>query len=292
MARSAKTSMLLETWINQKQFLWRIKLFLISSDKYRRQLYYLYRQVWFLFVSFITWDWKTNQNLFQSMPPKPRCLRLMCIKLFWGHLRKRMTHLCLSFYLFHLQTCAQQFLNLLLFRHYFFPCPQSAARSAVCLWWNECFTNQYKPGQWQQQLKSYTLRAPNGLTLQFPPQREIGRTEVGIMKTTSVGKSGPFFTQHWLPPLIPQTRPFSPGVLPSSAPVKMEACFPSINCCTHSFAFEEHYIMQQFPFQHVLAHKFVHFVCESEDVNTQVGARSLLPNHWQMCNGFPVILLP
>lgn len=69
----------------------------------------------------------------------------------------------------------------------FFPCPGSAAWSAVCLWWNECFTNQYKPGQWQEQLKSYTLRAPNGLTLQFPPQREIGRTEVGIIKTTSPG---------------------------------------------------------------------------------------------------------
>lgn len=53
-----------------------------------------------------------------------------------------------------------------------------------------------KPGQWQQQLKSYTLSAPNGLTLQFPPQREIGRTEVGIIKSTLLGKSGLFFTQH------------------------------------------------------------------------------------------------
>lgn len=46
-----------------------------------------------------------------------------------------------------------------------------------------------------------------------------------------------------LTPPIPQTRPFSPGALPSSAPLKMEACFPSINCCSRSFAFEGCYIM-------------------------------------------------
>ena len=121
-----------------------------------------------------------------------------------------------------------------LIRHYFgiiflFPCPGvSAAWSAVCLWWNECFTNQYKPGQWQQQLKSYTLRAPNGLTLQFPPQREIGRTEVGIIKTTSPAKSGsPFFC--FLPntdsPILRPTRTFPPGNLPSSAALQMENLF-------------------------------------------------------------------
>lgn len=51
--------------------------------------------------------------------------------------------------------------------------------------------------------------------------------------------------------------------------------------------------MQQFPFQHVLVNKFMHFVRESVDVNTLVGAvHSLLLNHGQMCNGFPLILLP
>lgn len=154
------------------------------------------------------------------------------------------------------------------------------------LWWNECFTNQYKPGQWQQQLKSYTLRAPNGLTLQFPPQREIGRTEVGIIKTTSLGEQGPFFIQHWLPP-IPQTRPFSPGALPSSAPLKMEACFP-LNKLLHPL---------------VCLWGVLYHVSFSTSSGSQVCAfcvrkwgceytSGCLPNHWRMCNGFPVILLP
>lgn len=52
--------------------------------------------------------------------------------------------------------------------------------------------DQYEPGQRQQQAKSYTLSAPNSLTLQFPPQREIGRTEVGILRS----HSGRFLTRR------------------------------------------------------------------------------------------------
>ncbi len=170
-----------------------------------------------------------------------------------------------------------------------FPCPGSASWSAVGLWWNECFTSQYKPGQWQQQPKSYTLRAPNGLTLQFPPQREIGRTEVGIIKTTSLGKLGPFFTQHWLSRFRRQDH-FLLAPCPPLRHSKWKLVFPSINYSTRSFAFEECYIV--FPFQHVLVCEFVHLVCESEEVNTWVCVRSLLPNHRLMRNGFPVILLP
>lgn len=68
--------------------------------------------------------------------------------------------------------------------------------------------------------------------------------------------------------LTPQTRAFSPGALPFPGPVTTEACFPSINCCTHSFAFERCYNMRPFPSKHVLVHRFVHFTC----VFTQMGA--------------------
>lgn len=87
---------------------------------------------------------KTNQNIFQSMPAKPHCLRLMCIKLFCDS-KKKMTHLCLTFYFPHLWTCAEKLLDLLLSQHHFFLCLCRAAWSAVCFWWNECLTNQYKP---------------------------------------------------------------------------------------------------------------------------------------------------
>lgn len=95
----------------------------------------------------------------------------------------------------------------------------------------------------------------------------------GHYKDHIAGKVRAIFYQTLTLP-IPQTRPFSPGTLPSSAPLKMEACFPSINCCIRLFAFEGCYIIQQFPFQHVVVHKFDHFVCENENVNTQVGPLS------------------
>lgn len=44
----------------------------------------------------------------------------------------------------------------------------------------------------------------------------------------------------------------------------MEARFPSIH--------ERRYIVQQFPFRHVLVYKFVHFACERVDANTLVAA--------------------
>lgn len=53
--------------------------------------------------------------------------------------------------------------------------------------------DQYQPGQRQQRAKSYTLSAANRLTLQFPPQREIGRTEVGIIRSRCGRKAGVTF---------------------------------------------------------------------------------------------------
>lgn len=131
------------------------------------------------------------------------------------------------------------------FIYSFLPFPGSEGWSPVSLWWNEVYTKPYKPGRWQRQLKSHSVRAPNGLTLQFPPQWEIGRTEVGIIKTTSLGKSDPFFTQHWL--RFPFHRQDHFLLTPWPLTAKREACFPSINCCTHSFAFEGCYV-PQFPF--------------------------------------------
>lgn len=58
----------------------------------------------------------------------------------------------------------------------------------------------------------------------------------GHYKDHIAGKARAIFYPT-LTPSISQTRPFSPGALLSSVPLKMEACFPSINCCTRSFAF-------------------------------------------------------
>lgn len=93
-----------------------------------------------------------------------------------------------------------------------------------------------------------------------------------------------------LTPPILQTRPFSPGAVPSSAPIKMEACFPSINCCL------------RLPLRTVIScNSFLLnmfwstclcILCVKVRMWMHNRVHSLLSNYWQMYNGFPVILLP
>lgn len=196
------------------------------------------------------------------------------------------------FFFFNLQTRVQWLVHLLLFAVFLFHCVLSGSLISCLplMKWVLQQTNT-KPGQWQWQLNSYTLRAPNGLTLQFPPQREIGRTEVGIIKTTLLRKSGPFFTQRWLHRFHRQDH-FLLAPCPSQRHSKMEACFPSINRCTRSFAFEGCYITRPFPSRRVSGHKFVHFCVRKRGCEYTSGCTPSPSNHWQMCNGFPVILLP
>lgn len=223
------------------------------------------------------------------MPSKPHWVRLRWRKFSWGHLWKQMA-LSLPFFL----TC-KPVRNCLSICHYFliitfFNVCWVGAWSAVCLWWNAYFTEQYKTRAMAATTKiTYSERTQwSDTSISSPAGDRENRG--GHYKVHVAGKVRSIFYPTLTSP-IPQTRPFSPGSLPFSAPLKMEACFPSINCCTRSFAFEGCYIMWLFPFQHVLGRKFVHFVLESEDANTQV-VQSLLSNHWQMCNGFPVVLLP
>lgn len=173
-----------------------------------------------------------------------------------------MTFCCCTLFVLwgNLNTSASQFAIIYVF---FFPSfgphPRSASWSPVCLWSNKGYTNQYKPGQWQQQLKSQTLKAPNALTLQFPPLREIGRTEVGFIKTTSLGKSGPFFTQHWLRIQFRRQDHFLPAPWPFR-PTQTRCSFPpqqiAASTCSPLRAV---YTVQQSPSQHVLVHRFVAF---------------------------------
>lgn len=85
--------------------------------------------------------------------------------------------------------------------------------------------DQYQPGQRQQQAKSYTLNAPNSLTLQFPPQREIGRTEGGIIRSHSGRKAEAIFLTGRRPALNAADRPF-PSHTKNTQSKKTEACFP------------------------------------------------------------------
>lgn len=73
---------------------------------------YLHKQVWFVLCPLLAGIEEQIKTFFKA------CLQSH-IKLFWGHLRKQMTHLLLTFYFLHLWTCARQLLNLLLFPHHF-----------------------------------------------------------------------------------------------------------------------------------------------------------------------------
>lgn len=93
-----------------------------------------------------------------------------------------MTQVCRALNLFHCRTTTAAFL----YGVRGSPAPhQLSALDKV-----SALADQYQPGQRQQQAKSYTLSAANRLTLQFPPQREIGRTEVGIIRSRSGWKAG------------------------------------------------------------------------------------------------------
>lgn len=183
-----------------------------------------------------------------------------------------MTHPCLIFnFFFHLLTCAKQLYNLLLFLHYFFHVART--RSDQLSAFDEMSASQTNTNQGMMAAATKIIYSESARWSDTSISSPAGDRENrgGHYKVHIAGKVRSIFYPT-LTPVIPQTRPFSPGTLPLSAPLKMEACFPSINCSSHLVAFEQCFIMQQFPFQHVLVYKFVHFVCESENVETLAGA--------------------
>lgn len=221
------------------------------------------------------------------MPQKPHCPRLMWKKLFWGHLKKQMNH-CISFF----PTCGPVHNNISSICYYFgisFFLPVSGPHGLI-----SCLPLM----KWVLHKPIQTRAMAAATKIIYSENTQWSDTSISSPAGDRENRGG-HYKDHiagkvrsiFYPTLISQTRPFSPGALPFSAPLKIEACFPSINRCTRSFATEGCSIMQQFPFQHVLVHKFVHFVCEKW-MWIHKWVHSLLPNHWQMCNSFPVILLP
>lgn len=161
-------------------------------------------------------------NISQSMPLKPNCQRLMCIKLYSGHLEEQMTHPCPTFYLFPLVHD-----NFSICYYFCVLFIMSWERSLIsCLplikWvlhkpkrtWATAATTKIIYSESTQQSDT-SISSPAG----DRENRGVG------YKDHIAGKVGAIFNPT-LALLIPQTRPFSPGTLPSSVPLKTEACFP------------------------------------------------------------------
>ena len=233
-----------------------MKPLFISRDKYMKHLY----------------------SLYIAGPPK-----LTCLKICWGHMKTHMTHT----FFFPPRTCAQRRLHLL------FP---------FCIIFTETRweqSDQLSPFDEMSASQRAMMAATKIIYFEsaqwsdtsISSRREIGRTEVGSIKATSLGKSGPFFTQRWLPPNSADKTIFSwrPALLcatQNGSLSSLNKLLQPLGSPLRRLVWSNTFLLDMFWPTGLC------IVCVNVMLWIHKRLRSLLPHHWQMCNGFPVVLLP
>ena len=199
----------------------------------------------------------------QSMPPKPQYLWLMCSILFkGGHLEKTMIQfMC---------TTTSQFAFISAFFFFFFFCPGRAAWSAVCPLMKWVLHKPIETRAMAATTKIIYFESSQWSDTSISSPAGDRENRGGHYKDHISEKERVIFYPTLTLP-IPQTRPFSPAGLPSSAPLKMEACFP-LNKLLYSIVCLWGVLYHDSSSTCSAPHVCALCVCESEDVNTQVGA--------------------